>query len=431
MKSGKIDSRLLTILLVVFVQMLGASLIFPVLPLYAQREFHLSAELITLLASSFFAAQFLSGPYVGRLSDNYGRIPVLIVSQIGTVISFVILAFAPSFGWLFFARVLDGITGGNIIVAQAYITDITPRERRTESLGYILAAFGLGFMFGPALGGALAAAYGPSVPFLVAAVAAGAVVLFTWYALDETLSAEERRRARARRAGSLSVGSLLGGAPWALPLLAILLIAFLGQFALGLLQSTFALFGEAVLFKGESREITDVGIGLLLSVVGVSQLFTQTYLLRRLARRFDEGQLVVDGQCSAYDRHDGLRARNNALAWGIRLTLLCRRLWALQSAPPVDVHLTRGRSGPRQRTRLVSIFHQPVHDHQYGHRRRPLRPGADSAVLDRRGHVFLGGGRDDRHNAVDADQIRPSVGGIERPAKNAGRETENPDGTPR
>ncbi len=292
MKFGTIDRRLLTILLVVFVQMLGASLIFPVLPLYAQREFHLSAELITLLSSSFFAAQFISGPFVGRLSDNYGRIPVLIVSQVGTVISFVLLAFAPSFGWLFFARILDGITGGNIIVAQAYITDITPREKRTESLGYILAAFGLGFMFGPALGGALAAAYGPAVPFLVAAAA---VVLLTWHALDETLSAEERRRARARRAGSLTISSLLGGAPWALPLLAVLLIAFLGQFALGLLQSTFALFGEAVLFQGASREVTDVGIGLLLSVVGISQLFTQTYLLRRLARRFSEGQLVVMG----------------------------------------------------------------------------------------------------------------------------------------
>ena len=295
MKSGTIDRRLLTILLVVFVQMLGASLIFPVLPLYAQREFHLSAELITLLASSFFAAQFLSGPYVGRLSDNYGRVPVLIVSQVGTVISFIILAFAPSVGWLFFARILDGITGGNIIVAQAYIIDITPREKRTESLGYIYAVFGLGFIFGPALGGVLAAAYGPRVPFLVAAVAAAAVVLLTWYALDETLSAEERRRARVRRAGSLTLGSLLGGAAWALPLMLILLTAFLGQFALGLLQSTFALFGEAVLFQGESQEVTDVGIGLLLSVVGVSQLFTQTYLLRRLARRFDEAQLVVMG----------------------------------------------------------------------------------------------------------------------------------------
>lgn len=295
MNLGTFDRRLLTILLVVFVQMLGASLIFPVLPLYAQREFQLSPELIALLASSFFAAQFLFGPYIGRLSDTYGRIPVLIVSQIGTVISFVLLAFAPSAGWLFFARILDGITGGNIIVAQAYITDITPREKRTESLGYILAAFGLGFIFGPAIGGALTAFYGPAAPFLVAAFAAAAVVFLTWYALDETLSAEDRRRARARRAGSLTIGTLLGGAPWALPLLAVLLIAFLGQFALGLLQSTFALLGEAVLFQGKSRQVTDVGIGLLLSVVGVSQLFTQTYLLRRLARRFSEGQIVVLG----------------------------------------------------------------------------------------------------------------------------------------
>ena len=88
----------------------------------------------------------------------------------------------------------------------------------------------------------------PQCPFLAAAVAAAAVVLLTWYALDETLSAEERLRARARRAGNLTIGSLLRGAPWALPLMTILLIAFLGQFALGLLQSTFALFGEAVLF---------------------------------------------------------------------------------------------------------------------------------------------------------------------------------------
>ena len=291
MKTGSIDRRLLTILLVVFVQMLGASLILPILPLYAQREFQMSAEMITLLTSAFFAAQFLAGPYIGRLSDRYGRIPVLIISQIGTVISFVMLAFAPNFGWLFFARILDGITGGNIIVAQAYITDITPREKRTESLGYIYAVFGLGFIFGPALGGVLAAAYGPTVPYLVAAVAAAAVVLLTWYALDETLSAEERQRARARRVGSLTVGSALRN----LPLMTILLIAFFGQFALGLLQATFALYGEAVLFRGESREVTDIGIGLLLTVVGASQLFTQTFLLRRLAQRYSEGQLVVAG----------------------------------------------------------------------------------------------------------------------------------------
>lgn len=294
MNFGNIDRRLLTILLIVFVQMLGASLILPILPLYAQRAFAMTPETITLLVSSFFAAQFIAGPFIGRLSDRYGRIPVLIVSQIGTVISFVILAFAPNFAWLFAARILDGITGGNIIVAQAYITDITPREKRTESLGYIFAVFGLGFMFGPALGGVLSAAYGIQVPFLLAAVAAAIVVGLTWYALDETLSPEERMAARERRAGRLSLGSALGN----LPLLTILMIAFVGQFALGLLQSTFALYGEAVLFRGYSEEATNIGIGLLLTAVGASQLFTQTYLLRRLVDRFSEGQLVVMGSIS-------------------------------------------------------------------------------------------------------------------------------------
>ena len=171
MKESLIDRRLATILLIVFVQMLGAAMIFPILPLYAKREFGLSDQVIPLLNTSFFVAQFLAGPYLGRLSDRYGRVPVLIISQIGTVISFVMLAFAPNMAMLFVARLLDGITGGNIIVAQAYITDITPRERRTEALGYVFAVFGLGFIFGPAVGTLLATVFGPRVPYLIAALA--------------------------------------------------------------------------------------------------------------------------------------------------------------------------------------------------------------------------------------------------------------------
>ncbi|MEZ4621985.1 MAG: MFS transporter [Caldilineaceae bacterium] len=132
MRFQTIDRRLITILLVVFVGIVGAALILPILPLYAQRQYHMSPVTITLLNSSFFAAQFLAGPYLGRLSDRIGRLPVLIVSQIGTALSFVMLAFAPSVAWLFAARILDGITGGNIIVARAYVTDITPREQRTR-----------------------------------------------------------------------------------------------------------------------------------------------------------------------------------------------------------------------------------------------------------------------------------------------------------
>jgi DHA1 family tetracycline resistance protein-like MFS transporter len=291
MKLGSIDRRLLTVLLIVFVNMLGASLILPILPLYAQRQFQMSPQTIALLVSSFFAAQFLAGPFLGQSSDRYGRVPVLIISQIGTVISFVILAFAPNVTWLFIARILDGITGGNIIVAQAYVTDVTPREKRTESLGYIFAVFGLGFMFGPALGGILSAAYGIQTPFLLAALAAAVVVVMTWRLLDETLTPEQRMDARKRRGGSITPGAILRNGP----LLAILGIAFVGQFSMGMLQSTFALYGEAVLFLGYSENATNIGIGLLLTAVGAAQLFTQTWLLRRLLRRYPETWLVVAG----------------------------------------------------------------------------------------------------------------------------------------
>ena len=291
MNFRNIDKRLLTILLIVFVQMLGAAMALPILLLYAQRQFHIRPEINALLLSSFFAAQFLAGPTIGRLSDKYGRIPVLIVSQIGTVISFIMIGAAPNITVLFAARILDGITGGNIIVAQAYITDITPPQKRTESLGYIFAAFGLGFVFGPALGGLLSAAFGPRIPFFMAAVAATVTVILTWRTLTESLTTEQRLKNRAVRSNSLSPTQVLRNAP----LLAILLIAFIGQFALGLLQATFALYGDAVLFAEYSDRIVDIGIGILLATVGLSQFLTQTVLLRRILPRFGEVNLVILG----------------------------------------------------------------------------------------------------------------------------------------
>jgi len=285
------DRRLSTILLIVFVQMLGGAMVLPVLPLYARRDFGLAPPIITLLVSSYFIALFFAGPWLGRLSDTRGRLPVLIVSLIGTVISFVMMALTNSVWILFAARILDGVTGGNLIVAQAYVTDITPRERRTEVLGYIFAVFGLGFIFGPAIGGFVSAAWGEQAPFWVAAGLTLITVLITWLALDETISPEQQTANRAgSRASIRPVAVMRNG-----PLVLILVVAFIVQFGLGILQSTFALYGDAVLFAGYDDRTTNLGIGLILAVVGTGQFITQTFLLRPLLRRYREAALVVAG----------------------------------------------------------------------------------------------------------------------------------------
>jgi MFS transporter, DHA1 family, tetracycline resistance protein len=291
MNFKKIDRRLLTILAIVFVQMVGAGMVFPILPLYAQSEFLLPPQTITLLFTSFFLAQFIAGPYLGRLSDRYGRIPVLIVSQIGTAISFVMIGWAPSAAILFIARVVDGITGGNIIVAQAYATDVTPPEKRTETLGYIFASFGLGFIVGPALGGFLAASFGPRIPFYFAAVVATLTILLTWFTLDESLTPEQQAASRLVTKTGLKPVEIYRN----VPLILILIVAFVGQFSLGLVQATFALWGEAVIFVGSDPRTISLGIGFLLALVGLTQFISQTFFLRSLLKRFGEANLILAG----------------------------------------------------------------------------------------------------------------------------------------
>jgi DHA1 family tetracycline resistance protein-like MFS transporter len=286
----RVDRRLFTILSIVFVQLAGAAMILPILPLFAERQFSMHPATITLLVSSYFAAQFFAGPYLGELSDQYGRIPLLVISQLGSAVSFFMIAAAGNVWVLFAARILDGITGGNIIVAQAYITDVTPREKRTEALGYILAVFGLGFIIGPALGGLLAAWLGARMPFVVAGLAALVTAGMSWFLLDETITrlpSGERQPRRKR----LSFREALRNSS----LLLTLVIGFIGQFGLGMLQSTFALFGAAVLFANASEQITNLGVGLLLAVVGAGQFVTQTWLIGPMKRRFGDGRLVIIG----------------------------------------------------------------------------------------------------------------------------------------
>lgn len=290
MQKNKIDRRLITIILIVFVQMLGAAMILPILPLFAKSEFSLEPQWITLLNTAFFAAQFVAGPYLGRLSDRIGRVPVLIVSQIGTVFSFILLGLAPNVGILFLARVLDGITGGNIIVAQAYIADITPPEKKTQAFGYVMAAFGVGFIIGPGIGAVLAANFGPRIPYFMAAAAATIVVLLTVFTLNETITDEQKAINKSVTKEKLDLGHIFSRRA----LVLILLIAFAVQMVLGVVQSTLALYAEAVLYVGQSDEAVKLGLGVLFGLIGATQIVTQGFLIRLFLPKLGEiGMILV------------------------------------------------------------------------------------------------------------------------------------------
>jgi len=148
------NKPLASIFLIVFIDLLGFGLILPLLPYYAE-SFGASDTVVGFLVASYAAAQLVGAPLLGRLSDRFGRRPILLVSLLGTLLSFLLLGFAKTLWVLFAARIFDGITGGNISVAQAYISDVTDEKSRAKGLGMIGAAFGLGFIFGPATGGFL------------------------------------------------------------------------------------------------------------------------------------------------------------------------------------------------------------------------------------------------------------------------------------
>ena len=180
----KSNKNLIVIAVIAIVNALGYGIIIPILYSYSRR-FGLSDFENGLLFATFSVCQFLSTPIIGRLSDKYGRKPLLIISLAGTALSFLIMAFAPSALFLFLARALDGLTAGNIPVASAVISDTTAPKDRAKGFGIIGASFGFGFVFGPAIS-ALTLSYGIAVPFLIAAAVSVFAVILTAVVLPET-----------------------------------------------------------------------------------------------------------------------------------------------------------------------------------------------------------------------------------------------------
>src|SRR4028119_2121433 len=180
-------SPLLVIFITVFIDLIGFGIVIPVLPYYVEgTNFNATPRTVGILFASYSVMQLIFSPILGRLSDKYGRRPILFFSLLGTSLGFLILGLATTLWMLFLGRIIDGITGGNISTAQAYIADITTPENRAKSMGLIGAAFGLGFTFGPAIGGVLSQ-WGIGVPFFFAGGLALANAVLLYFTLPETV----------------------------------------------------------------------------------------------------------------------------------------------------------------------------------------------------------------------------------------------------
>src|SRR6478672_7131496 len=192
----KKSSPLLSIFLIVLVDVLGLTIILPLLPFYAE-SMGATPRIVGLLVSAYAICQLIAGPPLGHLSDRVGRRPVLLVSQIGTCIGFLILGFAHTLWVVFLARIIDGLTAGNLTVAQAYIADVTEPENRAKSFGIIGIAFGLGFLVGPALSGYLAQ-FSKTYPILLAACLSFTSIMCTYFLLPSVIPHQEAQAEKRR-----------------------------------------------------------------------------------------------------------------------------------------------------------------------------------------------------------------------------------------
>jgi multidrug resistance protein len=279
-------SPLVVIFTTVFIDLVGFGIVIPVLPFYAEgTRFNASPRTVGLLFASYSVMQLIFAPVLGRLSDKYGRRPVLLISIIGTGIGFLILGFARTLWMLFLGRILDGITGGNISTAQAYIADITTKENRAKGMGLIGAAFGLGFVFGPAIGGILSR-WGVEVPFLFAAGLCFANALLLYFTLPETVTPDHPARVSA--AGGRGLTQLIKSLKQ--PRLGfVLTIYFLFIVAFSIMTTSFSLY---TMFRfGYDAQHT----GYLFAYVGIIAVIIQGGLIGWLVKRFGELPLVIVG----------------------------------------------------------------------------------------------------------------------------------------
>lgn len=273
----------------VLIDMIGVGLIFPVMPALLQDvgQFDLSQASVIggWMFAAFSLAQFLAGPLVGNLSDAYGRRPLLLLAIGGLALDYVLSALAPTIWLLFIGRAIAGLCGSSYIVANAFLTDITAPQDRARAFGLIGAAFGMGFVFGPAIGGLLGE-FGPRVPFWAAAGLAAANFVFGLLILPETLPPEKRRPFQWRRANPVALLKVFRGYPSVLPLAMILTLY---HFAGSAYPTLWAFWGIA------QFGWTELTIGATLALFGIMAAVVEGGLSGPFVRWFGEHRLIVAG----------------------------------------------------------------------------------------------------------------------------------------
>ena len=277
------NKRLFSIILVVFIDLLGFSLILPLLPYYA-KTFNANQTTTGILIASYAVMQLIGAPILGRLSDRFGRRPVLLLSVFGTFLGFLLLGFANALWMLFASRILDGLTGGNLSVAQAYISDVTDEKNRSKGLGMIGAAFGLGFIIGPVTGGLLSQ-WGYAVPAFAAATISflNLILIYAW--LPESLT-EEKRSQMTEKRPAITLNALL--VAFQRPFTgSILITRFFFGLAFAIFQTIFSLYALA------KFNLTARDTGFVLTYVGVLSVIVQGFLVGRLTNRFREDLLIT------------------------------------------------------------------------------------------------------------------------------------------
>lgn len=299
------------VLLAVFLDMVGFGLIIPVLPRLIEDVGEMTLAQASLIGGWMFAAfslaQFVFAPLMGNLSDRFGRRPLLLLAIFGLGVDYLFHAFAPTVFWLFVGRVVAGVCGSSYVIANAFLADVTPPEGRARAFGLMGAAFGLGFVLGPALGGLLGE-LGPRVPFYVAAMLAGCNLIYGMFVLPETLPPEKRRAfvwARANPFGTLRVFRRYQGV---VPMAAVLLVYFFGT---AVYPAIWAFWGMAKF--GWSEAV----VGLTLAAFGIVMAVFQGVLTGPAVRRWGEWRVALIGLVIA-----AVAAVGYGLASGLAMVLV-------------------------------------------------------------------------------------------------------------